>query len=162
MNIEEYVSAAVLAKLDEIDFDADKLRAGIAEYVDDQAFRELEGRFSESVMKSVIANNLSPLLTSPASEICLFFSNYMTIQELKLIDNQALALAKESRLSGKSCSPDALAAIESSLNTCLQHVYGDPDLQRMLKKQVSEILLNIDYAKCPSHVMSQRLKETIK
>lgn len=162
MNIEEYVSTAVLAKLDEIDFDADKLKAGIAKYVEDQAFRELDGKFSESVMKSVIQNNLAPLLASPPSEICLFFSNYSTIQGLKLIDNQALALAKASRLSGKPCSPDTLAALELRLDACLQHVYGDPELQRILKMQVSEILLNIDYAKYPSHVMSQRLKEATK
>ena len=156
MCIDDLVKENVISAISKCDYDPDAIGRGVAAYAYDNGFYELEARFSENVIRRVIKNNLSPVLDMQPDSVALFFENYHLIKRVRMINNQSLALADAVR-TGHKTSPDELSRIETEFDDCMAEVCSVQGLREFLNVQISEIILNIDYAKGESSNLSQRL-----
>lgn len=157
MNIKQFVEEMILSSVSRVDFDMPQLANGIDAYIEDNGFHALEDRFEDTVIKNVISNNLAVLLSRPAEEIVLYFSNYGLIERIRLINNRSLKLANEKRHGKDIENSDSVDELEAELENCLREVYRIKGLQNILQTQISEIILNLDYANNSSSGLSQRL-----
>ena len=160
MDIKEVVRERVLSAVGDYDTDMDKLIDGIDEYIADNGFCGLAGKFDDAVIREVIYNNLASRLAGPKKEIFLFFSNYKLIENIRVINNRTLKLAKDSQHSERGAELSTIQEIERDFENCMQEVYQIEGLQDILRLQISEIILNIDYAKKASPYLSRRLRDT--
>jgi hypothetical protein len=156
MNIEEYVRSSVIPVIRGSNYDLDALNGGIVAYTHYNGFYDLDSRFSENVIQRVIQNNLASVLTMQPKDIVLFFSNYSLIESVKLVNNRSLALADSVR-TGKQVLSDDIRKVEKEFEKYMLEVCKISGLREFLGEQISEIILNIDYAKGVSHQFSQRL-----
>ena len=156
MSIDDLVKEKVFPAISKCDYDPDAICRGVAAYAYDNGFYELESKFSENVIQRVINNNLAPVMDMQPESIALSFENYHLIKRVRMINNQSLALADAVR-TGHKASSDELSKIETEFDDCMTEVCNVPGLREFLNVQISEIILNIDYAKGESTNLSQRL-----
>ena len=156
MDIYNYVYDRVFAAIEGMDYDTEALRAGMDAYANDNCFEALTGKFSDSVIQSVIDSGIKPLLAGPKRDLILFFSNYKLIEEIRLLNNRSLRLATEKMAEG-SCDPSAVRDMEKSFEEIVWRVYLVEGLGDYLTLQMSEIISNLDYAKGTSDSVGYRL-----
>jgi hypothetical protein len=156
MRINELVRAIVVPAIGACDYDPDAINKGITAYARDYGFEELSAKFSESVIQKVIRSNLSQVLNMRAESIVLFFSNYQIIEKVRIVNNQSLALADRVR-TGDKVSPDEIQTLETKFENCMVEVCGIEGLREFLDIQISDIILNIEFAKGATMRYSHRL-----
>ncbi len=156
MNIKKYVYNAVIDAIRDCDYEPEMVSDCVEAYIKNNGFYELDGRFNDSVIQRVVGSNLAPVLAMSHQSIAIFFSFYPLIEQVKLINNKSLALAAAVR-DGHSASLEEVQSLEAELDACVAEVCKSEKLHQFLNGQISEILLNIDYAKGVSTQMGQRL-----
>lgn len=156
MHITEFIHGAVLPAIQNCDYVPESVLDGIDAYARDNGFFELDGEFPDTVIQGVILNSLRPLLALPKEHIVLFFSNYRLIEKVRLINNRSLALAKAACRGAPNASGD-VQKLEADFDDCMNEVCRIDGLRDFLNVQISEILLNIDFAKETMPYYGQRL-----
>lgn len=162
VDIKAYVCEIILSAISEKEYDKEALITGIDSYISDNGFMELNASFNDDVIRKVITNNLASRLSGTPTDIVLFFSNYELIKRIKILDNKALKYASEvSR--NNDVNYEEICELDKQLEKYICEVNGNPGLYGMLRERITEIILNLDFAKKTSPYMSQRLKnmETI-
>ncbi len=159
MSTRELVRKMVLSSIGDVDFDEEKLTAGVDAYTEDNGFTALDDSFSEEIISKVVSNNLAERLSRPAGEIVLFFSNYRLIEQIRIINNKSLKLARERIHGDGNENEESIADLGEEFEDCLREVYKTDGLEQMLQVQISDIILNLDYAKKPSEALSRRARD---
>ena len=159
MDAKELVRKLVLSSVGNTDCDMEKLTDGIDAYTEDNGFQLLDGSFDEDTIQRVVSNNLADRVSRPAGQIVLYFLNYRLIEQMRLINNKSLKIAKERIHSDGNGDEESIADIERQFEGCLREVYKTEGLQQMLQIQISEIILNLDFAKNPSKALSRRARD---
>lgn len=159
MDTKKLVRELVLSSIGNVNCDMSRLTDGIDAYAEDNGFQALDGSFSKEIIQRVVSNNLDDRLSRPAGEIVLYFSNYRLIEQIRLINNKSLKIAKERIHSDGIGNEKSIADLERQFESCLREVYKTEGLQQMLQIQISEIILNLDCAKNPSQALSRRIRD---
>lgn len=159
MKIKELIYEMVLSAVGDISCDYDQITTGIDEYIEDNGFDRLNDSFSSSVIESVIKTNLADKLSMPPESIALYFSNYRLIEKIRVLNNQSLALAKAVTHGENPAESFKIEELEKAFDEYTREVYAKENLKKMLDSQISEIILNLDYAKAKSSVYSRRLRD---
>ena len=157
MDIIKYVQDIVLNAVEACDYDDASLLAGIETYIKANGFARLSGQFSDEVIRKTVSSNLNSVMPAKPEEVVLYFSNYELIERVRLLNNQSLKLARQ-KLDGKEAVRSVeLNSLEEKLDEYSRQINGTDGLYEFLKPQISEIVLNIDYAKDKSPYVGQRL-----
>lgn len=156
MIIESFIKEIVFNAIENCNYDPTTVSNGICSYAQRHGFHELKTKFTDSVIKRVIVNSLTPIMSMKPDAITLYFSHYSLIERLSLLNNQSLIIANAKR-AGKYVNDDEILKIEEAFDDCMKTVCQEQGLRELLDIQISEIILNIDYAKGVSSHMGQRL-----
>lgn len=159
MDIREYIHVTILSHIGENRFNRTKLEKGIDTYIADNGFCKLEAAFSDKVIENVIKNNLGYLLSGSQETTILFFSNYENIEKIRLLNNESLEMAKRAEETNFQIESERVSELEDRFEKLLKEIYCEEGLSNMLKTQISEIILNLDYAKKISPYYSKKMRD---
>lgn len=161
MDIRAFVHDVILSVVEGVLCDQRKFMEGIDAYIGKNAFYELEQSFDDLVTQRVIENNLSDILERDPKEIVLFFSNYLLLEDIRMINNKSLAFAKKAAQENETIPISEILDVENQFQHLLKEVYQSDELTFMLKSQISEIVLNLDHAKQASPYYGRRLRDVV-
>ena len=157
MDINKYVQDVILHAVEACAYDKASLLAGIDAYIKANGFAQLSGQFSDEVIKKTASSILNSVMPAKPEEVVLYFSNYELIERVRLLNNQSLKLARQ-KLDGKEAvNTTELNRIEEKLDEYMRQINGIDGLYEFLNLQISEIVLNMDYAKGRAPYAGQRL-----
>lgn len=158
MDVERYLFDRLAGALKGVPLDRDRLRAGISAFARDNGFAQLEGRFSDSVIRDLLDGSVDSVLACFGRDAGLYFSCYQMIEEIRLLNNRTLELANERRQTGRVEMGEVEKA-ETDFDEKMAEIGAVEGLYPMLSVQISEIISNIDYAKGVSPLMGKRLHD---
>ena len=161
MNIVDYIYKKVILSSDSASYDANKLRRGITCFSSDNGFEKLNVGYSEAVIKRVVDNALFSILSMRKEWICVYFENYELVEAFRMFSNKVLSTACKT-FEGKPKSSDALLKLEGSLSDYLNKIYAIPELSQFMAQNISDCVMDLDYATGSTEQMSIRMMKRIR
>lgn len=161
MNYQVCVFQLILEKIQNLPYNDDLLNKGIESYIKKEQIETLVGKApTDEDKEDLIRIYMIPLLKMPEKYIVAYFENYDALEELKLVSN---AIANEAvRAFHKEKAEEQTDDLEEKLTRLLSKLYKVEALQPMMKMEISENILDLDFIRGKTDKKSIRLIKRMK
>ena len=161
MNVEREIYELLRQKVHNERLISEDTCEGIRAYALSSGLDKKLAALPDSTANTILQTFMKPVMDMPEDKVIEYFRTYPVISEFHILSNRIFDAAKDKK-NGRCAEWSDLQALEKELALFMQAILKDRALKQTLDHELSDCLMDLDFAMGKTNKLSLRLGKTIR